>query len=344
MFERGSPAERHFLRLIIVFVGVIALGTLGYVVVEGWGVLDSLYMSVITITTVGFLEVEPLSSAGRVFTILLSLGGLAVLWYTLSVMVGVVVGGQISRSWEQRKMEQTIAKLRKHQIVCGYGRVGRNIALELAAEQRDVVVVDKTPEGLQMAHDDGFPVVNGDATDDEVLRKAGIDRAAGLITAVETDADNTFVTLTARALNADLVIVARANSEAAASKLMLAGATQAVSPYRMAGRQMARLAVRPSTVEFVESLLHGAEGELLLEDLRVDEDSMADGQPVADIQQRFSDLVLLAILRDGRTASPPPPDMLLQEGDVMAVVGREGPLRSLEQACQTVARKEESRL
>jgi voltage-gated potassium channel len=224
-----EPPERRLRVLALMLVIVLAVGTTGYVVIEDWPVVDALYMTVITITTVGFGEIYPLSRSGRIFTIGLIAVGLTGIWYALSVLVGFMIEGIFSQEWERRRMEQQLSGIKDHFIVCGYGRVGRQIAAQLRRYHRPVVVIDRDPTALAEAASDGLLTVQGDATEDDILRQAGIARARGLITAVATDADNVFVTLSARALRPDLSIVARANVEDAAPKLQRAGATHVVS-------------------------------------------------------------------------------------------------------------------
>lgn len=230
-------------------------------------------------------------------------------------------------------MDQRIRQIAGHVIVCGYGRVGRQAVEELRRDRQAIVIVETNPAALAEAEAEGLPVVHGDATEDETLHHAGIARAVGLISTVATDAGNVFVTLSARALRPDLAIVARADNDDAVPKLRRAGANQVVSPYAMGGRQMAQLAVRPSAVDFVETLMRGADGELLLEDIRVAADSVVVDCTVADLHRDHGAVMLLAVHRDGRSFLPPPPDLRLRPGAVVAVAGRERDLGPLEEAC-----------
>jgi voltage-gated potassium channel len=230
-------------------------------------------------------------------------------------------------------MEQRIGRTDGHHVLCGFGRVGRGIAEQLRRDGREVVVVDRDGAALAEAAAAGMATVAGDATTDEALLRAGIGRAAGLITAVANDADNVFVALSARALRPDLPIVARANGEEAAPKLRRAGATHIVSPYDMAGRQMARLALRPATVAFVETLFRG-EGGPLLEEVRLSPGSPLVERPVAEARRLLPDLVLVAVHRGADTLVPPPADLVLQAGDVLAAVGEPGLLERLERASE----------
>jgi voltage-gated potassium channel len=227
-----------------------------------------------------------------------------------------------------------VQSVSKHFVLCGYGRVGRQVAQELLREGIPFVVIDVNQESLADAAREGHLVVLGNAADDDVLRSAGLERARGLIAAVAEDADNIFVTLSARALRPDLPIVARANRLDTVRKLQLAGASRVVSPYTMAGQQMAMLAVRPTAVDFVETLLRGAGGDLLLEDLVVEPGSPLVGAAVADLRQRlFGTAGLVALKRNGRVLAPLREDLVLCAGDILAVVGTDAQLRSVEALC-----------
>jgi voltage-gated potassium channel len=342
--ERRPWLTRHLVLALLAFPALAAVGTLGYVLIEGWSLSDGLFMAATTITTVGYSEVRPLSERGRLFTIGLLLVGLAALWYTLSVLVRVVLEGELGLSWEARRMERQLTQVRDHHLVAGFGRVGRQAALALRELGHAVVVIDEAEAAVREAVAAGFLVVAGDATADPILVQAGVARAAGLIAALGSDADNVFVTLSARNLHATLPIVARANVASAVPKLTRAGATQVVSPYATAGRQLARLALRPGTVAFVDNLFHGAAGALVVEDVRIDPGSPLVGMTVRQLHERVPQAVLIAVLRDGETVSPPGPDFAFAGGDEVAAVGTEGHLRRLEEISQASAREPRSPL
>ena len=326
--------KRHLILSLLAFPLLAAAGTLGYILIEGWSPSDALFMAVTTITTVGFGEVQPLSERGRLFTILLLLAGLATLWYALSVLVRFVLEGELRLRWEERRMERHVHQARDHYIIAGFGRVGRQAARALRSMGHAVVVIDKSADAVHDAVADGFDGIEGNATEDATLERSSIARAAGLIAALGSDADNVFVILSARALNATLPIVARANAESAIPKLTRAGATQVVSPYDMAGRQMARLAIRPRTVDFIENLFGGASAALVIEDVHVAAGSPLIGMTIGELQGRVPHAVFLAVLRDGHTLSPPALDLRLASGDTIAAAGAEAHLRRLEEASQ----------
>jgi voltage-gated potassium channel len=281
--------------------------------------------------------VRPLSERGRLFTILLLLIGLTAVWYALSVLVSVALEGELGLRWEERRMERQVSEARDHHIIAGVGRVGWQTALALRDLGHQVVAIDADAVAVSDAIASGFLVVEGDATEDATLARAGIDRAAGLITTLGSDADNVFVTLSARALHATLPIVARANEASAVPKLIRAGATQVVSPYDMAGRQLARLALRPRTVDFIENLFKGPSGSLVVEDVHVDSGSPLVGLTIREVGERVPHAVFIAVRHDGQILSPPAPDFRLASGDGIAAVGTEANLRRLEDSSQGVA-------
>jgi voltage-gated potassium channel len=227
---------------------VLVAGTVGYVVL-GFGTLDALYQTVTTVTTVGFREVQPLSSAGKIFTIVLILVGVGTALYTLTVLLETFVEGHFLRHMEGRRMERTIARLHDHVIICGWGRVGRASAAQLVAAGQKVVVVDRDGDRLE---DVPHPFVLGDIDTDEVLLAAGIQRAKALVAALADDADNVYATLSARALRPDLVIIARARSEESMPKLYRAGADEVVNPQLIGGRRMASFVLSHPTHDQAE--------------------------------------------------------------------------------------------
>jgi voltage-gated potassium channel len=329
-----QPLRRQLIIALLAAPALLAIGTLGYMAIEGWSFFDALFMAATTITTVGYGEVRPLSTPGRAFTIGLLIAGLAALWYALSLLVRVALEGELGARWEERRMERHVEHHRDHQIVAGFGRVGRQTALALRDLGQTVVVIDAAPAAIEDAKAAGFDVVAGNAAEDATLIRAGIARAAGLIAALGQDADNVFVTLSARALQPSLPIVARANERASVPKLIRAGAMQAVSPYSTAGRQMARLAVRPRTVEFIENLFGGPSATLVVEDVRIDAGSPLVGRTVREVQALAPEVLCVAVRRGGETLAPPASDLRLTIGDEIAVIGPEENLRSLEAASQ----------
>jgi voltage-gated potassium channel len=301
MGVEGPLGRRHVGILAAILLAIVAAGTLGYVALEDWSPGDALYMTVITLTTVGFREVGELDGAGRVWTMLLALSAVGVIFGTVGIAAEIVVEEVTSGRREEKRMRDRIAALGGHFVLCGYGRVGATVARELQHAGEAIVVVDVVQGSLERARADGYLVVLGDATTDAVLREAGVDRARGLITALDTDAHNVYVILSARELNPDLVIVGRANAVEAEEKLRRAGADRIVSPYAMAGHRLVEQAVRPAVVDYLDAALSHREPALGLDSLPVAPGGGLDGRSVGEL--RAEGVVVLAIARgDGEHA------------------------------------------
>jgi voltage-gated potassium channel len=322
---------RQFRGPLIVLVLVLALGVAGYTLIECWSFLDALYMTVITVTTVGYGEVHPLSPYGRIFTIVLIVTGTGAVLYTFTALFGWLVSTDWGERRRRQQMEERISRMRHHFILCGYGRVGRAVASVLRRERAPFVVVDVNQVSIAVAETEGLSVVYGDAASDDVLRRAGIERAQGLITAVDSDAENVYVVLSARGLRPDLLIVARATAEDAIKKLERAGATHVLSPYALAGQRMAMLAVRPAAVELVETLLYEGQQSLVLEEVKVQAGSALEGTIVGELRQRFPEgPVFVALRSDGRLKPSPSNDYRLQANDTLVLVGSPEQLAEIE--------------
>ena len=270
---------------IITLIAIIVIGIIGYTAIEGWSFLDSLYMTVITITTVGFDEVHDLSAGGRIFNIFLIIGGVGGALYTLTGLIEYVVEGHFGINLGRRRMENKIAKLKDHLILCGYGRVGEEIANTLKEEDVPFVIVDNRPECIARAEQEGYLYLQGDATSDDVLKEAGIGRARGLVAAVGTDVDNTYITLSAKGLCPTLLITARASDAEAGKKIKMAGADRIVSPNVIGARRIAMLALRPSVVDFIDTITRRRGPELQMENIAINKDSSLVGQTVNDVRK-----------------------------------------------------------
>ena len=273
-------------RIVVALTGLVAvtvLGTVGYLAL-GFTFLEALYQTVTTVATVGFREVRPLSPVGQVFTILLIVVGVGVVLYNLSVIFEALTEGHLRENLERRRMDKRIEALRGHVIVCGYGRVGRAAQEQFLASGLDVVVVDIDP-AVVAGMTDGLYLV-GDVTDDAVLRRAGIEHARALLAALETDADTVYVTLSARALRSDLVIVARARTTASAEKMIMAGATHAVNPERIGGRRLAVFALQPDVAEFLDVVMHEESLDFRIQQIPVEAGSALEGRALADLGLR----------------------------------------------------------
>lgn len=319
---------------------IVLVGTVGYRLIEGWGLLDSLYMTVTTIFTVGFGEVHPLSTAGTVFILVLIISGVGAILYGVGAMMEFVVGGQLSGVFRRRAVKRQVERLDEHYIVCGYGRVGQSVARQLAAHRVKFVVIDSDPESLALADKDGFLTVKGDAATDEVLETAGIGRAKGLVSAVGTDAANMFVVLSARVLNPDLLIVARAGSEDAISKLRRAGANQVVSPYGIGGKRMATLMLKPLVSDYLEVVTGGGELAFLVEEFQLGGDCCVIGHSIEALDVRKkTGATILAVQRasTGVFDTNPSPESRLNPGDKIIAIGTPEEIAKLEEMIEAPA-------
>ena len=312
------PAGRR--RLVIGLAGlllVLAAGTAGYAGF-GLGLLDAVFQTVITVSTVGFGEARPFGPGEKVFTIVLILVGVATAAYTFGVAIDTLVEGYLGGTFGRRRMERQIGAMRGHMILCGWGRVGRSIARRAAGA--DLVVVDAAAGRIATVRG---PSVHGDATSEEVLRAAGIDRARVLVTALNADADNLYVTLTARSMAPGLFIVSRAASEAAVGKLIQAGADRVVNPQDLGGARMAALAFQPHVAEFLDVIMHDGSLEFRLEQVDVPEGSPLSGQTLrsARIHDRTGTLVLAMRHPGGEFRTNPPPTATIAGGEILIVIG-----------------------
>ncbi len=315
-------------RIGLVALGlVLVAGTVGYLLL-GFDLLDALYTTVSTVTTVGFNPPHPLGAGGKVFTIILILLGVGTALYTFSAVLEVLIEGHMQDLVRRRRMDRDIARMDRHVIVCGWGRVGREVARFLANADQDVVVVDRDPERL---HEVPYASVQGDVTDDETLHRAGINRAAALVAALDTDADNLYVTVAGKSLRPDLQVIARARSESSEPKFVRAGADRVVNPQQLGGDRMAAFVIQPHVVDFVDVVMHDGTLEFRLEEVTVSTGSPMAGDTLgsAHLRDRTGALVL-AIRRPGAGfLTNPSPDDVIEAGDVLIGVGTAEQLAAL---------------
>jgi voltage-gated potassium channel len=332
----GTPSPlQSLIRGVGILLFIIVIGTIGYRIIEGWSFIDSLYMTIITISTVGYGEVHSLSTAGRIFSIALILSGVGAVFYILTMLVQHILEGEFGIRMGRQRMEAKIKRLKDHFILCGYGRVGQAVANAFTQRRAEFVVIEITQENADKARQAGFLTIQDDATKDEVLRRARIDKAGALITALGDDADNTYTTLAARQLNPTLPIIARANNVEAQKKLQLAGAHRVVAPETSGGERMAMLALRPTTVEFVETVLLGREQELLIEEIEVSEDSPLVGSAIKQVEERFPGVRILALRdKDGVLTPNPNPNATIKKDSSLAAFGTTEQLMAIEGCCQ----------
>jgi voltage-gated potassium channel len=327
---------RRFAAMLLLPVVLVLLGTSGYRLIEGWPLFDSLYMTVITLTTLGFMEVHPLSPAGRSFTMLLSVGGIFAFFYAATEVVRTIVTGELGRMLGRQRMEKALAGLRDHIVVCGFGRMGRLVCQELSSLGIPFVVVERSPALLaefSILH--GIPLA-GDATADAVLRRAGVERARGLVTVAASDADNLFITMSARFLNEKLLIVARAEAEGAEQKLLRAGASRVVSPYAIGGQRVAQAVLRPAVMDFLELATRSEHLELQIEEVEVAAASALAGRSLEQSHvRRDLGVIIVAIKKPaGHMVFNPAGAAVLETGDLLITLGHRQQLDRLERLAE----------
>ena len=320
---RGQHFQRRFLSAIAVLAAILVVGAVGYVVIEGMSWVDALYMTVITLSTVGFGEIEPLSDGGRVFTIVLIVSGVSTLGYAAASIVEYVVGGYLTARFAQRRKERALAELERHYIVCGYGRVGSELAANLRDAGCPVVVIDHDESHFQRAEADGMLAVYGNAASSAVLHEAGIERAAGILVATGSDAENVYTVLAAHVLAPQVPVVARASSSEAVERLTAAGAVRVFSPHAEGAQSMASYMLHPSVADVVTELLDPRSAGITIEEVGIQPESGLVGRRIGelDLNQRY-EVALLAIARDEQLDVIPSGAATIQPNDVLILVGR----------------------
>lgn len=325
--------ERQIIKVVLIFISIITFGVAGLMVIEGWSLLDALFMTVITISTVGFREVHPLSKAGTVFIIGFIILGVGSFLYIISKIAEYIVAGHLQGALEKKRMNKKINGLDRHYIVCGYGRVGQNIAVELERAGIAFVVIDIDPASIARCAEHGYLYIQGNASEDTVLKDAGIMRAAGLVTATDSDAENVYVTLSAKALRDDLYVVARASSDEAEHKLLKADADRVLSPYSIAGRRLAGMLLRPNVIELLDVVMHRENSDLMMEELLVREKSALDGATVGEARSRCTlGANILAIKKktENRIIPSPGGAVAIGSDDLLVALGTKEQLKELE--------------
>lgn len=326
--------ERLTLPALLVFL-ITIVGTVGYYwlgQVHGATWLDALYMTVITITTIGYGEVIPLNEVGRVFTIVIAVTGIGSLFYSLTIVMDWLVTRRMRDPWGTKKMQREIDHLDGHIVIAGLGRVGRQAALELRESDTPFVVIDPRPEVQAYSVQHGYLIVHGDASDDSILEQAGIRRARGLIVTSGDDASNLYIVLSARVLNPTLFIVSRAVDENSAPKLVRAGANRAINPYAIGGRRLAHLILSPTVVDFFDTVISKGEVSINLEGIKVAKDSRVIGQSLAALRKsKLDGATILVVLRGKRVLPNPEPDLVLHANDHVLALGTVEQLGELEE-------------
>ena len=324
---------------VMLLLAVVAGGTAGYMVIEGWSAWDAFYMTVTTVATVGFREVHPLSFGGQVFTILLIFCGVGTAFYTVTLLATIIVEGGLHQRFEKRRVARMLEQITNHFILCGYGRIGSIIAAELHQQGVPIAVVERNPDRVREAAARGWPALEADASREEVLAKAGIDRARGLIAAVGTDAENVFTVLTARVMRPDLFIIARVESDDAEHKLRRAGADRVISPYQIGATHMVQTALRPAVVDFVQLATSSERLDLSMEQVHINEDSALANRSLveAGVRQKFGVIVVGIKRAGGAMEFNPPPEAIMHPGDELVVLGTTESVKALEKEKGVVA-------
>jgi voltage-gated potassium channel len=325
---------------LTVLLVLVTLGTLGYMTIEGWKPVDSFYMTIITLTTVGYGEVKTLSSLGRMFTVLLILSGVSILAYGLSGAVESVVSGQVFKELTERRKRKMLDALNNHYIVAGFGRVGREVAQVFADENVPFVVVDPDLAAVEAAKAQGYLAIVGSSTEDAALLEAGIQRARGLVAAAGNDATNIYAVLSARSLNEKLFIIVRANDQASERKMLRAGADRVISPYALSGRRMANLAIRPHVVDFIDVTSRSSSVQQWLEEVEIEAGSLMANQTIGqiDLRRRNGATIVALYSADGKLLSNPTAASMLEPASRLILLGTREQLDATEALARNLNR------
>jgi len=326
----------NYLRQTLISIGLsivlMGVGSAGYMIIEGWNFMDAFYMTIITMATVGYGEVHPVSLGGRLFTVVLILLGVGFFLYVAGNIIQFLVEGRIRWVLGRRKLDKQIDKLKGHYIICGYGRIGRVLARFLTARYVDVVVIERNQNRVTKMDEDGILYLIGEATDESILERAGIQRAKGIVMAVATDADNVFLVLIAKQLNPRLFIVARASQNDAKKTLLAAGADKVISPYDLGARRMAHAILRPTVIRFLEMAFADESVDIQIEEVQVRANCRLVGMTMKDsgIRQDFDLMIMVIRKPDDAMTFNPKADTVIEAGDVMVVVGSAKNIKRLE--------------
>ncbi len=323
---------RHFRAALGAFLFVYAAGAIAFYLTLDEGLLDSVYRSTVTISLTG-IDNRPGSAGGEITTILLIFTGMAIYAFIAGTLVEVVARGVLTGSWSERRRQHVIDRLDDHYIICGYGRVGRAVADEFRTAGAPFVVLDFDPQAIEVAKTQDVLWIAGSGTNDEDLQAAGIERARGLVASADSDADNLYITISARTMRPNLLIVARASDADAARKLLRAGADRVTQPFAIAGNGMAKLVLRPQVAAFLDIVTSTGGPDMRLEEIEVTPTSKPAGRTIRDLRLRHETgaLVIAIRRRDGSFDATPSPDDVLDPGDVLIAVGTDGELSALEQ-------------
>ena len=319
--------SQPFLTISLILGGMVVLGTAGYMVIEDWPLLDSLFMTAITMSTIGYGETRPLSPEGRIFTIGLIIIGVVTASYALTYAVQLFTSREFLKQLRDHRRRRELEKICNHCIICGFGRMGRSLTRELKQHDFPMIVIDLNEAAIEECYQLGIPAVEGNAADERVLHEAGIDRASALVAAANSDAENVFIVLTARGLNPNLKIVTRCNSEGSVPKLEKAGANTVISPYSTAGRRIAQMLVHPNVISFLDGILEFGDHQMRLEEFIIDEKSPLAG---LTLQEARLKVAVLAVTHPDQTLlSHPNADTKLLPGAGIIAMGVDQELKKM---------------
>ena len=334
--EELFAVRARLFRLVAAVACVVLAGSLGYVLIEGWSAFDSLYMTVITLATVGYGEVHPLSAPGRAFTILLIIGGIGVMTYAFSTITSIVIEGELSMAYRRRRMQAKIAKLSGHYIICGAGRTGEAVIGELKKTGRAFVIIERSKEVIQRTQErfgESFClIVEGDATEDEVLRAAGVERAVGVFAVLSSDQDNAFVALSAKGLNPRARLVSAQKGMGVREKLLRSGADNIVNPEFIGGLRMASEMLRPAATGFLDSMIRDRDSVVRFDEIAVPESSPFIGRPVSEVKGSEGGVPLLVAVQEasgGKFDINPMASRKIAAGERLVLLGEVSRLREL---------------
>ncbi|MBW2658474.1 MAG: potassium channel protein [Deltaproteobacteria bacterium] len=319
---------------LFLLLATIAFGTFGYFLVEDMPLFEAFYMTLITISTVGFSEVKPLSHAGRLITIVIIVWGISLLTYTLGQVAKIFVEGELRRILGRRKLEKQIAALREHYIICGYGRIGSIIVSELMKDKIPLVVIEQDPARLEELDAENILYLGMDATSDEALISAGLSSARGLVTAVSSDADNVFIALSAKGIRKDIFILARSSRVNSENKLLRAGASRVICPYQMGAKRMAEILQKPTVIDFLDQTMMNSDLGLAMEEAVVADSSPVVGKTVVSshLRQDFGVMIVAIKKLTGEMIFNPRPEEQLHAGDVIVAIGEKEKLSNMTMA------------
>ena len=331
------PAQKKLIFAILIFLALLFSGICGYMCIEDWDFLDSIYMTIITLSTVGYGEVQNIGTAGRIFTIILILFGIFTIAYIVRLTAETAIESEIRSIFGRRKLDKKIKSLKDHYIICGYGRLGRIICKELLRKSIPLIVIENDEQAKEQLEQDKLPYLYLDATEEEALIESGIERAKGLVSVLSSDPKNVYISLTARGLNSQLYIISRAEDEGTERKLLRAGANKVILPYMIGGIRMAQTIIRPNVSDFFELAIHDHSFELKIEEVTVGEGSSLDNLTLINSGiRREMDIIIIGIKqKDGKMVFNPSSQTKIQSGDILIAMGRDKDLEKLRKVLTT---------